>query len=153
MGGTGRDHVAATNRQYALALSRAFARALIFCLPLLLTMEMWWLGFYLEPWRLIQLTFGNVLLLYGLSRVAGFEESHNWADDILDAFAAYLVATATAAAVLFLIGAIRPAMTLSEVTGMIAIQSVPASFGANDRRQAARRRRGDRGDGALAGNL
>ena len=124
------DHVATTNRHYAVALGRAFAGALIFCLPLLLTMEMWWLGFYLEPWRLIQFTIGNMILLFGLSHVAGFEESHNWLDDILDAFAAYFIAAATAAAVLYLIGAIRPSMTLGEVTGMIAIQSVPASFGA-----------------------
>ncbi len=109
---------------------RAFAGALIFCLPLLLTMEMWWLGFYLEPWRLIQLMLANGLLLFGLSKVAGFEESHSWTDDVLDAFAAYLVAALTTTIILFLVGAIRPQMTLGEVTGMIAIQSVPASFGA-----------------------
>ena len=124
------DHVATTNRQYAVALGRAFAGALIFCLPLLLTMEMWWLGFSLEPWRLIQFTVANIMLLYGLSRVAGFEESHSWADDILDAFAAYFVAALTATVTLYLIGAVRPGMTPAEVTGMIAIQSVPASFGA-----------------------
>lgn len=127
---TDHRHVATTNRQYAVALSRAFAGALIFCLPLLLTMEMWWLGFYLEPWRLIMLMAANVLLLYFLSKVAGFEESHSWTDDILDAFAAYLVAAGTATAVLAMIGAIRPQMTLSEVTGMIVIQCLPASFGA-----------------------
>ena len=124
------ERVATTNRQYAVALSRAFAGALIFCLPLFMTMEMWWLGFYLEPWRLIQFTLANILLLYGLSRVAGFEESHNWLDDVLDAFAAYFVAALTAAVMLWLIGAIRPGMTTAEVVGMIAIQCVPASFGA-----------------------
>lgn len=130
MGAKSHEHVATSNRQYAGALSRAFAGALIFSLPLLLTMEMWWLGFYLEPWRLLQFMLGNVVLLYGLSHVAGFEESHSWADDILDAFSAYLVAAVTAAAVLALVGALRPQMTVSEAAGMIAIQSVPASFGA-----------------------
>ena len=124
------DRVAITSRQYATALSRAFAGALIFSLPLLLTMEMWWLGFYLEPWRLLQFMTGNVLLLFGLSHVAGFEASHNWADDILDGFSAYLVAVITATAVLALVGALRPQMTLGEAVGMVAIQAVPASFGA-----------------------
>lgn len=124
------ENVATTNRQYAVALSRAFAGALIFCLPLLMTMEMWWLGFYLEPWRLILFTIANIAILYGLSHVAGFEESHSWLDDILDAFAAYFVAAVTSAAILWLIGAIRPQMTAGEVAGMIAVQSVPASFGA-----------------------
>lgn len=130
MSAASRSHVATTNSQYAVALARAFAGALVFCLPLLLTMEMWWLGFYLEPWRLIQLTMVNIVILYGLSKVAGFEESHNWVDDVLDAFAAYFVAVVTAAAILWLVGAIRPAMSGGEIAGMIAIQAVPASFGA-----------------------
>ncbi|WP_118856484.1 TIGR02587 family membrane protein [Sphingomonas mesophila] len=124
------NHVATTNHAYAVALSRAFAGALLFCLPLLMTMEMWWLGFYLEPWRVALFTAVNILILYGLSKVSGFEESHNWTDDILDAFAAYFVAVVTAAAILWLIGAIRPAMTIGEMAGMVAIQAVPASFGA-----------------------
>ena len=125
-----RRQVATTNGKYAVALSRAFAGALIFSLPLLLTMEMWWLGFYLEPWRLVEFTLANLLVLYGLSKVAGFEESHNRIDDILDAFAAYFVAVTTAAAILWLIGAIRPHMTAGEIAGMLAVQAVPASFGA-----------------------
>lgn len=122
--------VAATNRQYAIALSRALAGAIIFSLPLLMTMEMWWLGSYLAPWRLLQFSLANMVMLYFLSRVAGFEESHNALDDTLDAFAAFAVAVFAASALLWLIGAIRPGMTGGEVAGMVAIQTVPASFGA-----------------------
>ena len=124
------SHAAATNRHYATALGRALAGAIIFSLPLLMTMEMWWLGFYLAPWRLLQFTAANMVLLYFLSRVAGFEESHNWLDDILDAFAAYAVAVVAACVLLWLIGAVRPGMTAAEVAGMIVVQAVPASFGA-----------------------
>ncbi len=121
---------ATTNRHYAIALGRAFAGAIIFSLPLLMTMEMWWLGFYLEPWRLLQFSLANLVMLYFLSRVAGFEQSHNWLDDVLDAFAAFAVAAFAATALLWLNGAIRPSMTLGEIAGMIAVQIVPASFGA-----------------------
>lgn len=121
---------ATTSPRYAAALSRAFAGALIFCLALLLTMEMWWLGFYLEPWRLFQFIIVNIVILYGMSKVSGFEESRNLVDDVLDAFAAYFIAVVTATLVLFLIGAIRPTMTITEIAGMITIQAVPASFGA-----------------------
>jgi putative integral membrane protein (TIGR02587 family) len=124
------SHVATTNRQYAVALSRALAGAIIFSLPLLMTMEMWWLGFYLAPWRLFQFSLANIVMLYFLSQVAGFEESHNALDDILDAFAAFAVAVVTVSVLLWLIGAIRPGMTAGEVAGIIAIQAVPASFGA-----------------------
>ncbi len=124
------SEVATTNRQYAVALARAFAGATIFCLPLLMTMEMWWLGFYLPPWRVAQFSLVHMIMLYGLSKIAGFEESHNWVDDVLDAFAAYAVAVITAGSILWLIGCFRPGMTSAEVAGMIAIQAVPASFGA-----------------------
>ena len=123
-------HVAKTNREYAVALSRALAGAVIFSLPLLMTMEMWWLGFYLAPWRLLQFSLANIVMLFFLSKVAGFEESHSALDDILDAFAAFAVAVVTAFALLWLIGAIRPGMTAGDVAGIVAIQTVPASFGA-----------------------
>ena len=37
---------------YARDLGRAFGGALLFSLPLLMTMEMWWFGFTLHPARL-----------------------------------------------------------------------------------------------------
>ena len=95
-----------------------------------MTMEMWWLGFTLHPGRLITFSLANFALLYGLSHVAGFEASHNWLDDILDAFAAYAVAAITAGVVLTLFGIIEPHMPVGEIAGKIALQAVPASFGA-----------------------
>lgn len=124
------QHTATTNRAYAVALGRAFAGATIFSLPLLMTMEMWWLGHYLSPLMLVQFSLLNMVMLYGLSRVAGFEESHNQLDDLLDAFAAYAVAAIVSTLVLLLLGVITPDTPLREVAGKIAIQSVPASFGA-----------------------
>lgn len=124
------NHVGTTNRQYAIALARALTGAVIFSLPLLMTMEMWWLGFYLEPLRLFQFSLANIVMLFFLSRVAGFEETHSALDDTLDAFAAYAVAAFAASALLWLIGAIRPEMTDWQVAGMVAIQAFPASFGA-----------------------
>lgn len=95
-----------------------------------MTMEMWWLGFYLDPWRLCLFILTNLAMLYFLSRVAGFEETHNALDDFLDAFAAFAVGAFAVSALLWLIGAIRPGLTPDEVAGMVAIQAVPASFGA-----------------------
>jgi putative integral membrane protein (TIGR02587 family) len=95
-----------------------------------MTMEMWWLGFTLHPGRLLTFSLANFALLYGLSHVAGFEASHNWLDDILDAFAAYAVAAITAGVVLALFGIIEPHMPMREIAGKIALQAVPASFGA-----------------------
>lgn len=124
------QHAATTNRQYAVALGRAFAGATIFSLPLLMTMEMWWLGHILSPLMLVQFTLLNMAMLYGLSRVAGFEESYGKLDDVLDAFAAYAVAAIVTGLLLLLLGVITADTPLREVAGKIAIQTVPASFGA-----------------------
>ena len=121
---------AAANRHYAVGLARAFAGAIIFSLPLLMTMEMWWLGFYLDRFRLIQFALVNFVVLVGLSRVAGFEETHSRIEDVLDAFAAYAVAVLASAAILLLLGVIGPGMAPAEIAGKVAIQAVPASFGA-----------------------
>ena len=63
----------ATSRDYAIGLARAFGGANIFALPLLMTMEMWWLGFYLDPLRLALFLVVNFAVLVGLSRFGGFE--------------------------------------------------------------------------------
>ena len=120
----------AANWAYGKSLGRAVAGAIIFGLPLLMTMEMWWLGFYVERARLLQFILVNFLILVLLARVSGFEPTVSWGDDILDAFAAYGVAVLAAAAALALFGVIALEMPASEIIGKIAIQSVPASFGA-----------------------
>ena len=130
MPGSAHSGVATTNAAYAVALARAFAGALIFGLPLLLTMEMWQLGFEADPRRLTLFLLVDLALLYGLSRVAGFEESHNWLDDLLDVFAAFFVAAVVAALLLSLIGVMEAGQPLREIVGKIAVQAVPLSFGA-----------------------
>ncbi len=119
-----------SNRAYARGLARAFGGAIIFALPLLMTMEMWFLGFYLEPGRLLLFLLLNFVVLVGLSRYAGFEHTSRWLDDLLDALAACAVGVIAAAIILTLFGVIGPGMMPDEIAGKIAIQSVPASFGA-----------------------
>ena len=127
---TAPTHAATTNRDYAVALGRAFAGATIFGLPLLMTMEMWGLGHSLAPLMLIQFSLANLIILYGLSKVACFEESHRSLDDVFDALAAYAVGVAVSIVGLTLVGVIGPDTIFSEAVGKIAIQAVPASFGA-----------------------
>lgn len=119
-----------SDRDYATGLARAFAGAIIFALPLLMTMEMWELGFYLDRTRLLLFLLLNFGMLVGLSTLVGFEETYGLADDILDALAAYGVGVIASAVVLWLFAIIGPEMSLDEIVGKIAVQSIPASFGA-----------------------
>ena len=121
---------ASPNREYAVGLARALGGAIIFSLPLLMTMEMWWFGFTLDRTNLLLFGIVNLLMLVGLSRVSGFQETHSRSEDLLDALAAYGVAAAAAAAILWLFGIIGAGMSADEICGKIAIQAFPASFGA-----------------------
>ncbi len=118
------------DRDYAVGLARAAGGAIIFGLPLLMTMEMWSLGFSADPVRLLLFLLVNFVVLVGLSRFGGFERTANVGDDLLDALAAYGVAIIASAATLAVFGILRAAMPIEELAGKIAIQSVPASFGA-----------------------
>ena len=119
-----------SNSDYAIGLARAFAGALLFALPLLMTMEMWALGFYTHPARLLLFLFVNFIVLVGLSRFGGFERTATLFEDLLDALAAVGIAILASAAILALFGIVTPEMRLDEIVGKVAVQSVPCSFGA-----------------------
>jgi putative integral membrane protein (TIGR02587 family) len=137
-----------TNRDFVRGLARAAAGALLFALPLLMTMEMWWLGFYIDRARLLLFMLLNLAVLVPLSHIVGFERTSSWIEDIVDAFIAYGVAIVVSAAILALIAVITPSMPPDEIIGKIAIQAVPASIGAAlARGQFAKRGDGEDGDG------
>lgn len=119
-----------TNELYAVGLARAFGGAVIFGIPLMMTMEMWSLGFSIDRLRLLLFIGVNLLVLIGLSYFAGFEKTFSWREDVMDALAAFGVGVITSAAILALFAVITLDMTWSEIIGKIALQSVPASIGA-----------------------
>ena len=86
---------------YARDLARAFGGALLFSLPLLMTMEMWWFGFILEPFRLA------VFLLVALA-----------------------VGALTAAVILALFGVLEPGAPPRQIVGQLTLQAVAGAMGA-----------------------
>jgi putative integral membrane protein (TIGR02587 family) len=118
------------DREFLKGVARAFAGAIIFALPMLMTMEMWWIGFYIDPWRLIVLIIVQIPLLTALSHISGFKETEGWLDDLLDAFVAIAVAAIAATVILFVFSVIDFDTSVEEAIGKIAIQTFPASIGA-----------------------
>jgi putative integral membrane protein (TIGR02587 family) len=121
---------AQSNRKFAVGLARAFGGAIVFSLPLLMTMEMWWLGFHMDRLRMALLLVLELPLLVGLAHLAGFEETTGLVDAAVDAAAAFAVAGLTSAAALWVFGIIRSGMSADEIVGKVALQAVPASIGA-----------------------
>lgn len=111
-------------------LARGLGGALIFALPMLMTMEMWWLGFSMDRLRLVLLLLVNIPLLVALSHFAGFEKTFDVREDLRDAFIAYGIGILASSIVLAAFGAIGPGMGADRAVGMIALQAVPASLGA-----------------------
>lgn len=131
------EHVAAK-------LGRAAAGALVFALPMLMTMEMWWLGFYLERPRILLLVVLTIPLLVGLSYHSGFEDTFRWNEDLRDALIALGIGALASALALWLFGIISAHSTPNEIVGKIALQMVPASIGALLARSQLGGTKGDR---------
>ncbi|WP_236024810.1 TIGR02587 family membrane protein [Arenibaculum pallidiluteum] len=115
--------------KYLVATARALAGGTIFAFPLLMTMEMWWLGFHMDPFRLALFLIVSLPLLTGLSFLSGFEDTFRWRDDVMDALTAYGIGFVASAALLMLFGVIGPNQPWTEIVGKIAVQSVPAAIG------------------------
>ena len=117
-------------RGFLIGLARAFGGAIFLSLPLLMTMEMWELGFYMDRLRLALFIAVFIPILMGLSHFAGFQETESWTEDAVDGVIAYLVGFVTAAVVLSLLGILSTSMPPREMLGMVSLQAVPASVGA-----------------------
>lgn len=119
-----------SNLEFLVILARAFGGAIVFSVPVLMTMEMWHLGFYINGWRLAVFTVLILPLLAGMSYFAGFEDAATIKDDILDTFVAYLVGFVASALILSAFGVINFQMPLGEIVGKISLQAITASLGA-----------------------
>jgi putative integral membrane protein (TIGR02587 family) len=118
------------DRSFLVALARAFAGATIFALPLLMTMEMWTLGFSMHPLRLALFLALMFPLLVALAYYAGFERSFSWSHLVLSACIAYAVGFVAGGVGLALLGVVRVGMPLEEIVSKIGLQAIPASMGA-----------------------
>ena len=117
-------------RAYVRDLARAFAGALIFNIPLLMTMEMWEQGVVMDRWRLLVFILAGLPLLYGLSYYAGFSKRRGLVNDALDTAVALAVGFVTASVLLILFGVVEWDAPPREALGMVALQVVPGAMGA-----------------------
>ncbi|HVF48114.1 MAG TPA: TIGR02587 family membrane protein [Pyrinomonadaceae bacterium] len=109
---------------------RAYAGAILFSFPILMTMEMWGLGASLSGFRLALFLVLSFPLLVALSYYDGFEDTTSLKDDIVDTFVAYTVGFSTSAVVLVLFNILNHRMSADELVGKITILAVPTSLGA-----------------------
>lgn len=110
---------------------RGIAGGLLFSLPLLYTMEVWWSGFLIESSRLLAGLFLTYGLLLAYNRFAGMRPG-TWAADILiDSVEELGLGIVLSALVLFVLGRITFETPSHEVLGKIVVETMVVAIGAS----------------------
>lgn len=110
---------------------RGASGGFLFGIPLLYTMEVWWIGSFTPPERMLVALATTFLVVLLLNRTAGFRSTQDVhlidaAIDSIEALALGLVCTAF---VLILLREITPSTPLDETLGKIIFESVPFAIG------------------------
>jgi putative integral membrane protein (TIGR02587 family) len=115
--------------QSLLEYGRGITGGLIFSLPLLYTMEVWWAGFLLDPWRMmlyVLATFG-LLLLY--NRFAGLRRDATFREVIIDSVEEMGIGLVIAALMLWLTGQLDRECGAYEITGKVVMEAMTVAIG------------------------
>lgn len=114
------------------ALARATGGAVLFGIPLLFTMEMWWIGEYRSRPHLLGFLALAFLANTALARLSGFRSDvrPSLRREAAEAIEAMGVGTLTSFVVLVSLGQVDVGTSLYSLAGMVAVQVVPLSLGA-----------------------
>jgi putative integral membrane protein (TIGR02587 family) len=108
---------------------RGIAGGILFSLPLLYTMEVWWAGFSIHPWRLAAAVLTTIVLLLGYNRYAGLRNDAGMLEVLIDSIEELGIGLVIATTVLWLLGRIRADMPASEIAGKIIVESLVVAIG------------------------
>jgi putative integral membrane protein (TIGR02587 family) len=112
-------------REYA----RGLVGGLLFSLPLIYTMEVWWAGFIARPSRLLLYFLVGFVLLFGYNRYAGLREDASWREVAFEAVEEMGLGLLVAAGTLWLLGRLNSEMQPAESLGIIVVEGVVAAIG------------------------
>ena len=108
---------------------RGVAGGLMFSLPLLYTMEVWWAGFIAHPYRLLAYVVVTFLLLLGYNRYAGLRRDSSMKEVAIDSVEEMGIGLLLAGLVLFLVGRITLGMPTNEIVGLIVVEAMTVAIG------------------------
>jgi putative integral membrane protein (TIGR02587 family) len=108
---------------------RGVAGGLLFSLPLLYTMEVWWSGFILNPARLVVGVLATFVLLLGYNRYAGLRSGASFAEVVIDSVEEMGLGLLFATFMLWMLGRITVEMRAEEIVGKIVIEAMVVAIG------------------------
>jgi putative integral membrane protein (TIGR02587 family) len=116
---------------YLRAIARAATGGLLFGMPLLYTMEVWWSGFVAPWWKILLLLGVSALFVTAFSFVEGFRRDETIGEAVWDTAIDFGLGIVVATVMLLLIGQLDGGSSLREWVGKIALEAVPVAIGAS----------------------
>lgn len=119
------EEIKKTFREYG----RGIMGGLIFSLPLLYTMEMWWRGFTASPIYLMCFVVATYLLLLGYNSYAGMRRDTSIKGVMWDSVEELGLGVILSFIFLFMIGKISLLMPVNELLGKVIVESMMVAIG------------------------
>lgn len=133
---------------------RGACGGMLFGIPLLYTMEVWWAGGTTGPVRMLAVMTVAFVPIAMLIHVSGFRRTIEVRvrDTLMDAVEAMAIALVGAALLLLVLGEIGPGVPFAEALGKIVYEAVPFAIGVALARHFFTRARDEPDDGSARGN-
>lgn len=111
---------------------RGASGGFLFGIPLLYTMEVWWIGSQIPPWVMLSLLATTFVVVLLLNHTEGFHKtrSQQFSHTLIDSVEVLAIGIVCATFVLILLGEIQLGTPLNEALGKLILESVPFSIGA-----------------------
>lgn len=108
---------------------RGIAGGLLFSLPLLYTMEVWWAGFTVHPLRMLIYILATFTLLLGYNRYCGLRCDATPVEVAIDSVEEMGLGLVIAAFILWLLNQITSDMAISEILGKTIVEAMTVAIG------------------------
>lgn len=114
-----------------LDLARAAAGGMLFGIPLLYTMEVWWVGSTTEPLQSLAVLAVAFVIIVVLHRTSGFrrEQEVSWVDAAMDAVEALAVGLVCVTLILLMLRELTMDTPVAEALGKITYEATPFAIG------------------------
>jgi putative integral membrane protein (TIGR02587 family) len=124
---------------------RGASGGMLFGIPLLYTMEVWWIGSFTSPLRLLSVLAASFVVVLLLNRTGGFRSTKDIrvADALRDSVVALAIAIVSVFALLVILREITSQTPLQEGLGKVVYEATPFAFGVGLARHFLRRGRTD----------
>lgn len=111
---------------------RGVSGGFLFGIPLLYTMEVWWIGSEISPSVMLSLLTTTFVIVFLLNRTEGFRktQSQHFLDNVMDTVQILAIGIICVTFVLILLGEIQRGTPLNEAAGKIILESIPFALGA-----------------------